>query len=201
VTTGVRNYTTNFDLMENPISEAGVWHHTSNAWTNVSTAGGIAFGTNGMANTYDDSYALLSGFGPDQQAQAVVVRSPNLVLNITHEVELLLRMSDSASTAQGYECAFSYFGGVQIVRWDGALGTFTVLPTSGPGTIGREFVTNDVIKATIVGNVISAYINGVLIAQVVDPTYSSGQPGIGFFTRPGGNSANFGMTSYTASSN
>jgi hypothetical protein len=201
VPTGVRNYTTNFDLTENPISEGGVWHHTGNVWTNVSTANGIAFGTNGAANTYDDSYALLSGFGPDQQAQAVVVRSPNLVLNITHEVELLLRMSDSASTAQGYECDFSYFGGVQIVRWNGALGDFTVLQTSGPGTIGRDFVTNDVIKATIVGNVISAYINGVLIAQATDSTYASGQPGIGFFTRPGGNSANFGMTSYTASSN
>src|SRR5712671_1404875 len=64
VPTGVRNYTTNFDLTENPISEGGVWHHTGNVWTNVSTANGIAFGTNGAANTYDDSYALFPGSAP-----------------------------------------------------------------------------------------------------------------------------------------
>ena len=196
-----QNYTTNFDLTEDPISEGGVWRRASNAWTNVRTANGIAFGTNGTANTYDDSYALLSGFGPDQQAEAVVFRSSSLATGITHEVELLLRMSDDANNVRGYECLFNYAGGVQIVRWNGALGDFTVLPTSGAGNLGRGLVSGDVIKATIVGNVISAYINGVLRAQAIDSTFASGQPGIGFFTRPGGNSENFGMTSYTASSN
>ena len=201
VTTGAPNYTTNFDLTEDPISEGGVWRRASNAWTNVRTANGIAFGTNGTANTYDDSYALLSGFGPDQQAEAVVFRSPSLATGVTHEVELLLRMSDDANNVRGYECLFNYFGGVQIVRWNGALGDFTVLPTSDVGRLGRELVSGDVIKATIVGNVISAYINGVLIAQAIDSTFVSGQPGIGFFTRPGGNSAHLGLTSYTVSSN
>ena len=71
-------YATNFDLTESPISEGGAWRRANNAWTNVNTANGIAFGTNGALNTYDDSYAVLSGFGPDQQAQAVVFRSPGL---------------------------------------------------------------------------------------------------------------------------
>jgi hypothetical protein len=195
------NYSTYFDLTENPISEGAAWRRASNAWTNVRTANGIAFGTNGTANTYDDSYALLSGFGPDQQAEAVVFRSPTLKSGITHEVELLLRFSDDAYNARGYECLFSYDGGVQIVRWNGALGDFTVLPTSGAGKFGRELVSGDVTKATIVGKVISTYINGVLRAQTIDSNFASGQPGIGFFTRPGGNSENFGMTSYTASSN
>jgi len=201
VTAGAPNYTTNFDLTEDPISEGGVWRRASNAWTNVRTANGIAFGTNGTANTYDDSYALLSGFGPDQQAEAVVFRSPSLATGVTHEVELLLRMSDDANNVRGYECLFNYAGGVQIVRWNGAFGDFTVLPTSDVGRLGRELVSGDVIKATIVGNVISAYINGVLIAQAIDSTFVSGQPGIGFFTRPGGNSAHLGLTSYTVSSN
>ena len=196
-----RTYKTNFDLTENPISEGGVWRRASNVWTNVRTDNGMAFGTNGIANTYDDSYALLSGFGSDQQAEAVAFRSPTLKSGITHEIELLLRFSDDANNVRGYECLFSYDGGVQIVRWNGALGNFTVLPTSGAGNLRRGLVSGDVIKATIVGNVISAYINGVLRAQAIDSTFASGQPGIGFFTRPSGNSENFGMTSYTASSN
>jgi hypothetical protein len=197
----VPSYTTNFDQTEDPISESGVWRRASNIWTNVRTANGIAFGTNGIANTYDDSYALLSGFGPDQRAEAVVFRSPSLATGISHEVELLLRFSDDANNARGYECLFSYYGIVEIVRWNGALGDFTGLVTSGVGRIDRELVSGDVVKATIVGNVISIYINGVLIAQAIDSTFASGQPGIGFFTRPGGNSANLGLTSYTVSSN
>lgn len=204
LTSGGPSYTTNFDLTENPISEGGVWRRANNVWTNVRTANGIAFGTNGALDTYDDSYALLTGFGPDQQAEAVVFRSPGLVTNpsITHEMELLLRFSDDANNARGYECLFNYAGGVQIVRWDGALGTFTVLNTTGPGGLGRNLVSGDVIRATIAGNVISSYINGVLTAQAVDSTFATGQPGIGFFTRPLGvaDNANFGMTSYTVSS-
>jgi hypothetical protein len=204
VTTGApsaRTYTTTFNLTENPISEGGVWHRANNNWTNVRTANGIAFGTNGIADTYDDSYALLSGFGPNQQAEAVVFRSPNLVRGITHEVELLLRFSDDANNARGYECLFNYFGGVQIFRWNGALGNNIELPsTAGAGGIGRELVTGDVVKATIIGNVIKLFINGVLMAQVTDSTYTSGQPGISFFTRPGGNSEHLGLMSYTVSS-
>ncbi len=203
VTTGARNYTTNFDLTEDPISEGGVWRRASNVWTNVRTANGIAFGTNGGATfQYDDSYALLSGFGPDQQAEAVVFRSP--ALSTAHEVELLLRFSDAASSTRGYECLFNQAGGVDIVRWNGALGDFTPLSlTGGAGNFGRELVSGDVIKATIVGNVISTYINGSLRARAIDSTYTSGQPGIGFFAGRGGSfdNSNFGLTSYTASSN
>ena len=197
-------FTTNFDQAEATISQGGVWHRANNAWTDVSTAGGIAFGTNGAKDLFDDSYAILTGlgFGPDQQAQAVVFRSPSLVTNnnITHEMELLLRFSDDASNARGYECLFNYAGGVEIVRWNGPLGNFTSLTS---GDLGRDLVSGDVIKATIVGNVISTFINGVLRAQTTDPTFASGQPGIGFFTRPLGvaDNPNFGMTSYTVSSN
>jgi hypothetical protein len=195
---GGPGYSTSFDQTEAPISESGAWHRANNPWTNVNTANGIAFGTNGPANAFDDSYALLSGFGPNQQATAVVARSPSLNTGVNHEMELLLRFSDSSTTAQGYECLFNAGGVVQIVRWNGALGDFTVLPTTGPGGIGGDLNSGAVIKATIVGNVISTFINGVLMAQATDNTYSTGQPGIGFFTRPGGNSANFGMTSYSA---
>lgn len=199
---GPNSYSTNFDLTENPISEGGRWNRAANNFTNVATANGIAYGTNGAANTYDDSYALLSGFGPNQTAEAVVFRSPSLATGISHEVELLLRFSDDASGARGYECLFAYYGAIQLVRWNGTLGNFTVLSlTGGTGSLGRDFATGDVIKATIVGNTISVFVNNTLMGTATDSVFSSGQPGISFFTRPGGNSAHFGLTSYTVSSN
>jgi hypothetical protein len=207
VTTGTPTYSTNFPLTETPISENGAWHRSSgNVFTDVSTANGIAFGTNGARDTYDDSYALLSGFGADQTAEAVVFRSPSLVSNdmITHEVELLLRFADTATTARGYECTFNYLGDVLGARWNGTLGDFTPLSISGgAGNLGRDLMTGDVIKCTIVGNTISFYINGVLMGKATDSTFASGQPGIGFFTRPAGvsDNPNFGLTSYTVTSN
>ncbi len=195
-------YATSFDLTENPISEAGYWRRAANSWTNVRTANGNAFGTNGRANRYDDSYALLSGFGPNQQAQAVIQRSPELASDVTHEVELLLRFSDGAGYARGYECLFAYFGGVQIVRWNGAVGDFTVLKIlRGAERMGRELQSGDRIKATILGTVISVYINDELMAETEDSTFVTGQPGISFFTRPGGNSAHLALSSYSVQSN
>src|SRR5262245_1232531 len=109
------SYSTSFNATESPISEGGVWHRANNTiWTDVDTANGIAFGTNGPRDMYDDSYALLSGFGPDQTATAVIARSAALNTNIDHEVELLLRFTDGPTTAKGYEVLVNCFGGVQI---------------------------------------------------------------------------------------
>jgi hypothetical protein len=207
VTTGTSTYSTNFDLTENPISEGGVWlRRSGTVFTDVRTVGGIALGTNGARNDYDDSYALLSGFGPDQQAEAVVARLPNLMTGVTHEVELLLRFSDDATTARGYECTFNYVGEVLVAMWNGILGDFTPLSvTGGAGNLGRDLVSGDIIKCSIAGNVISLYINGSLRGQATDSTFAGGQPGIGFFTRPNQanvvDNSNFGLSSYTVTSN
>lgn len=199
---GGPSFTANFSLTENPISDHGAWHRANNAWTNVATANQIAFGTVMATSNFDDSYALLSGFGPDQTATAVVSRSSTLATGITHEIELLLRFSDDANNAMGYECLFNYAGGVDIVRWNGPLNNFTPLGiTGGAGGLGREMRTGDVIKATVAGSVIRTYINDVLMAETTDSMFSAGQPGIGFFTRVGGDSRNFGMSSYSVTSN
>ncbi len=192
-------YSTNFPLFENPISEAGVWFNRSQLWTKVRTYNGLAFGTNGDRDSYDDSYAYLSGFGADQQGQAVIYVDPNLTGD-PHEVELLLRCADSAQSTRCYECLFNYDGGVQIVRWNGPFGDFTVFPGSGPGYFGRALVTGDVVKATIIGNTISAYINGVLLLEATDSMWTDGQPGIGFFKRTAGQNWDLAISSYTASS-
>jgi chitodextrinase len=193
-------YSTNFNANENPVSEGGRWRRANNNWTNVQTVGGVAFGTNGVTNTYDDSYALLSGFGADQSVEAVVFRDQSLTPGDTHEVELLLRFSDDAGNARGYECLFDYHGWIMLVRWNGQMGDFTTLRLTEEGYFPRHLQTGDVIRATITGNVISAYINGQLIARAVDSTHTSGQPGMGFFIRPNGSQRLIGLTSFTASS-
>jgi hypothetical protein len=197
-------YSTNFGLTENPISENGVWRRAGNNFTNVATNGAIAFGTNGQTNNFDDSYALLRGFGANYTAEAVVQRSPNLNTSVTHEIELLLRFTDDATTARGYECLFSFDGNLQIFRWDGvnlAGMNFAEITQLLPAFAKTPRQSGDRLKASISGNTITVFINGTPVATASDSRYASGDPGIGFFTRPGGNSANYGMTSYTVTAN
>lgn len=194
------SYATTFDGTENPISEGGRWYRSNNPWTNVRTGNGIAYGTNGVTNQYDDSYALLSGaFGPDQTIEAVIQRD-NTAQGETHEVELLLRFSDDNNNARGYECLFNWAGGVQVVRWNGGMGNFTVINTNQVNYFSRPLVTGDTIKASIVGSVISLYINGQLIVTASDTAIASGQPGMAFFVRPGGSTTLLALTSYSVTS-
>src|SRR5262245_9498429 len=62
---GGKSYSTEFDGIENPLSEGGVWSHVGLDWRNVEKSGGIAYGTQTGTGGYDDSYAVLSGFPPD----------------------------------------------------------------------------------------------------------------------------------------
>jgi hypothetical protein len=192
-----RSYSTNFDGTENPISEGGAWSHAGLDWTTVQTSGGIAYGTQTGSDGYDDSYAKLSGFPPDQTASGVIHLVNPIDGSCSHEVELLMRWTDSAHSAQGYEVNLSFDGGsAQIVRWNGAMGDFTVL---GGGSF-RGLKDGDVFKASMIGNVITAYVNDIQVAQVTDAAYSTGNPGIGFFRRNCGTNADFGFTSFTATS-
>ena len=83
----------------------------------------MAYGTNGVTNSYDDSYAMLTGsFGADQTIEAVISRDQSLSPGPTHEVELLLHFSDDSGNARGYECLYNWYGGTAIVRWNGPFG-------------------------------------------------------------------------------
>ncbi len=90
---------------------------------------------------------------------------------------------------------------MQIVRWDGPFADFTVLQSLS----GQQYgVTNgDTVSATIVGNVITAFKNGVQQGQATDDTYSSGSPGIGFnldntISGCSGSNPTYGFSSFTA---
>jgi hypothetical protein len=198
-------YTTNFPLIENPISEGGHWINgliNGIDWADVATTPGRAFGTQtGLGPNYADSTALLTGsWGPTQTVEAVVYVAATNTTTF-QEVELRLRSAISAHSCTGYEILFSvnpidpY---CQIVRWNGPLGDFTGIGGSNVGV-----VDGDVVKATIVGNTITAYINGAVICSATDSTYSSGNPGMGFylqfFTLPLADALNYGFSSYSAS--
>lgn len=192
-----RSYSTQFDSTEYPISENGAWTNNGTLWTKVRTADGLAFGSNGANETYDDSYAYLSGFPPNQQVEAVVQVSPALT-GSPHEVELLLRWADATTQARGYECLFNFQGGVQIMRWNGPFGDFTEIQGTGPGGLGRRLVSGDVIGAEVVGSTISVFINGTRRLQATDSKWAEGQPGIGFFKRTAGLNSDFALTSFSA---
>jgi hypothetical protein len=201
---GSAGYTTDFTLSESPLSEAGVWHHLGVDWTPVSSANGIAFGTQALGvnrsgpEQYNDSYAYLAGFAPDQRASATVSRG-TIDAGCTHEVEILLRWSDSARVAQGYECNVAFDGSyAQIVRWNGPVGDYTYLEEHGsvPGGIHD----GDTVSAAIVGNQITLSINGTVRASAEDSTYASGNPGIGFWRGSNGcgSLGDFGFTHFEA---
>lgn len=183
-------YSTNFTLTENPISEGGKWINGKVVgldWADVATSPGLAYGTeSGTASgtqKFDDSTALLSGhFGSDQSAEATVF-STNQDDAIFEEVELRLRSTLSANSNTGYEinfrCSKTANAYTQIVRWNGPLGDFTYLDQKSGAQYG--VTTGDIVKATVIGNTITVYINGAQVAQATDSTYTTGNPGMGFY--------------------
>src|SRR6185369_464633 len=98
----------------------------------------------------------------------------------------------------GYEISFQCsknVSSVQIVRLDGALGSFSyVATTNAPG-----LSDGDVVMATIAGSVITAYINGAQVLQGTDSTYAKGNPGMGFYLNgPTDANRDYGFTDFIA---
>ena len=186
-------YSTNFARTENPISEGGEWLNGQKDgldWTDVRTTPGFAFGTEIGGNrpdpqNYDDSTALLKGsWGPNQTVQATVRSvNPNQDGKVWEEVELRLRSSISPHNCTGYEVMFrcskipkAY---CNIARWEGPLGKFTMLKQTEGSKYGVK--DGDVVKASMIGNVLTVYINGTKMIQVTDDKFTSGNPGMGFY--------------------
>jgi hypothetical protein len=178
----VHTYTTNFPLKENPISEGGRWMSGKAVgidWGDISTTPGLAIGHAGPKRFADATALLRGNWAPTQTAEAVVYSK---AVYRYPEVSLRLRSSLSPHRCTGYEISNSLRKGKSayliIVRWNGPLADFTYLVQVGGAKYG--VTTGDVVKATIVGNAITAYKNGVPLARVTDHTYTTGNPGIGF---------------------
>jgi hypothetical protein len=206
-TPGGRTYSTAFPLTENPISEGGNWINgqtTGLDWHDMSTTPGLAIGHQ-SGSSYTDGTALLTGsWGPTQTVEALV-HAVNPQDSCYQEVEMRLRSTLTPHSCTGYEISFkaTKTSGAYliIVRWNGKVGDFTYLLNDTGAQYG--VTEGDVVKATIVGNVITAYLNGTPMGTATDATYTTGSPGMGMNLETSdsscsGTNGDYGFTHFTA---
>ena len=201
----VRSYETDFPATETPISEGGNWLNARTDgidWCDCVTSDGRVYGEvtrpgekerraeqgnldgadAAPVGLYDDPTAVLTGeWGPDQFVRATVF-SRNQTNEYFQEVEIRLRTTIEPRSITGYEvfwrCLQTDEGYAEIVRWDGAIGTWKSLTRKQGPEFGVK--DGDVVEACMVGNEIRGYINGVLVTSATDDTYADGAPGVGF---------------------
>jgi hypothetical protein len=219
----VRSYSTLFAKDEQPISEGGMWLNGRKDgidWCDVLTQDGHAYGEVSRMNSaerraeqafdgaaagggaqegdYDDPAAVLAGAWGRNQAVRATVFSRNQTDDYFQEVEIRLRSSVSPHNCDGYEvfwrCSKSEAAYAEIVRWNGKVGDFTSLARRvGPASGVKH---GDIVEATIVGNVIRSYINGVEILSATDDVFASGSPGVGFNFFVGNTNVDHGLSSF-----
>jgi hypothetical protein len=218
-----RSYSTNFQFDENPMSEGGIWLNGKTDgidWADVITKKGRAYGSvtrmavaerrveqgnldpsaEGSApeGDYDDPTAVLTGaWGRNQHAKGRVF-SINPTAQYYQEVELRLRSAISPHVCTGYEvfwrCLKTDEGYAEIVRWNGKVGDFTSLQK----LIGPQYGVKhgDLVEATISGNVLKGFINGLEVISAIDDVFDSGSPGIGFNFFVGNTNVDHGFTEF-----
>jgi hypothetical protein len=220
----VRSYSTTFELDEDPISEGGMWLNGRTDgidWIDVISKNGEAFGAVSRMGVperraeqgnlepsadeeaapegdYDDPTAVLTGaWGKNQHGKARVF-SRNPTEDYFQEVQIRLRHTMTPGSCTGYEVFFRCLKAdsayAEIVRWDGAVGNWHSLARR----VGAQYglADGDVIEATVVGNVLTGFINGVEMISATDDTYASGAPGIGFNFGVGDTNVDHGVTSF-----
>ena len=222
-TSPVRSYSTRFERDEDPISEGGMWLNglqDGKDWADVMTKGGMVYGqvTKMMVaerraeqgnldpasdgalpvGDYDDPTAVLAGeWGPNQFARARVV-SRNPTDQYFQEVEIRLRSSITPHSCTGYEvfwrCLRTDQGYAEIVRWNGKNGDFTSLKK----LIGSQYGVNDgdLVEASVSGNVLKGFINGVEVISATDDIYGAGSPGVGFNFGVGDTNVDHGFSEF-----
>jgi hypothetical protein len=217
-----RSYHTSFERDEAPLSESGLWLNGKKDgidWADVLVKNGLAYGSvtrmavaerrveqgnldpsigEGFtpAGDYDDPTAVLTGeWGRNQHAKGTVF-SKNPTADYFQEVEIRLRSAIAPHVCTGYEvffrCLKTEEGYAEIVRWNGKVGDFTSLNK----LIGAQYGVKDgdVIEATVQGNVLKGFINGVEVISATDDVFDTGGPGIGFNFFVGNTNVDHGFT-------
>ena len=218
----VRSYSTRFRLDEDPISEGGIWINGRKDGidlTDVIAKNGVAYGGVSRMNIaesrveqgnlevsasdgvipkgdYDDPTAVLAGiWGKNQHGKAKVF-SMNQTEKYFQEVEIRLRSTITPHRCTGYEvfwrCLKTENAYAEIVRWNGEIGDFTSLRRLTGSQYGVK--DGDVVEATIFGNVLKGFINGVEVISATDDTFDTGSPGIGFNFGVGNTNVDHGFT-------
>jgi hypothetical protein len=186
------NYSTTFPSDENPISEGGNWTSINTTLTQARTIGGNCTTVfSGDMTAYQDGYALKSGSWPDdQEVVATVYKASGYSPADNHEIEILLRGSETTTTRTWYECLWDIQGNMSFVYLTGPANGFTDM---GNDFYAGALVPQDgmVARAKVVGQgnstVLSFYVDEVLRLQKTvtnaGQQIASGRPGMGFFTR------------------
>jgi hypothetical protein len=220
----VRSYKTEFKKNESPISEGGMWLNGRKDgidWCDILVKDGVAHGevsrnqkverraeqavlgagagASGLPEgDYDDPTAVLAGqWAPNQYGKARIF-SRNQTDTYFQEAQIRLRHNMTPNFCSGYEVFFRVLdteaGYAEIVRWNGPVGGWTSLKK----LVGKKYGVKDgdIIEASIVGNLITGYLNGVEMISVVDDHIKSGAPGIGFNFGVGTTNADHGMTHF-----
>jgi hypothetical protein len=184
-----QSYSTNFAGTENPLSEGGVWINGSITGyrSDCASQPGRGYGTQVPITPppYSDSWAILNlPFSPDVYSKAVVYVDPSI--SGEHELELLLRASMSSGRSYGYAFDWVYnSGNIYMGTADGADGAFSQWGAPFPVAF-RTPRNGDVIEFQLKGWIATCWINGSQIFQhdvsKHSITYSSGRPGIAFYS-------------------
>lgn len=197
-------YSTNFSGTENPMSEGGGrWLQGAVDgldWMNIRKDAGVAYGTrtNEVGDAIDPTAILTGTWGQNQTAQATLLVTTGGAFK---EAELRLNSALSAHVCNGYEILYEVTGTIAIVRWNGPLADYTFLSATDniAGRAGAGgLITGDVLKATNVNGTITAYLNDVQIAQIIDSTYTAGAPGFGLNVYSGADPTTFGYSAFSA---
>jgi hypothetical protein len=221
--TSVRSYRTDFPTDENPIREGGMWlNGLTDAidWSDVIVENGVAFGAyarnsaqefraeQGNLETeeaapigdWDDPTAMLTGeWGADQYLSGTAyIRNPSE--EYFQEIQLRARWTLRPNFCTGYEFIFraldSEASYVEIVRWGGAIGTWESLGRAEGTDVGIK--DGDLLEACIVGNTLTATINGSDVLTVTNDVLTTGAPGFGFNFGVGHTNVDHGFTDFSA---
>lgn len=204
------SFSDNFSVDKNPLD--GAWSNITGNRANVRALNGVAIGTQTGTNNYDDSIAILTGtgYGVNQTASGVIyLDEANADYGgDSHEVELLFLFTQASNgIARGYECLVGYSSGAfycDIAKWLGAndnIDKFQSILVSrdfaGPVHNGDTVTGICTVTGGNVGIILK--LNSTTIATGADSSsaYTTGNPGIGFFRRPSGTNAEYGLTSYS----
>jgi hypothetical protein len=158
----------------------------------------IAMDNHGGVN-YDDSFAFVPGFGANQFCEAVLYKEAGYNPNASgsnHELEIILGCRTSSGYHRWNEFLLNSGGGVDIASLEGGPGGYTIIGVNTGNA--RVPLDGDVFRATKVGNVLTMYLNGVVVCTYTGSLVANGSGiGIAGFVRPGATHNKFGFRRVT----
>ncbi len=166
-----------FTGTENPLSEGGVWTATS-AWWNAprkATGLGVAVLNNDCARRYTGVT-----FSADHYSEMTIAAMPTGGQLFFHYC--MCRMNATAGCYLLTTSADVSLATIQVWRVSDA-GAYTQVGTNI--TAGSNLVAGDVLRLEAVGTQLTVKLNGSILRQSTDSTFTTGQPAVGGWAQTG----------------